>query len=48
MPAEKSGVKGLVEVQTSLGCAVMLAVMLARFRLYPGSHAAHSASESPR
>jgi len=28
----------LIEVQTSLACPVMLAVMLARFRLYSGSH----------
>ena len=33
----------LVEIQTSLACPVMLAVMLVRFRLYSGSHAAHSA-----
>jgi hypothetical protein len=35
----------LVEVQTSLACPVMLAVMVVRFRLYSGSHAAHSAPE---
>lgn len=33
----------LVEVQTSLACPMMLAVMLVRFRLYSGGHAAHSA-----
>jgi hypothetical protein len=38
----------LVEIQTSLACPVMLAVMLVRFRLYSGSHAAHSAQEPPR
>jgi Zn-dependent protease len=38
----------LVEVQTSLACPVMLAVMLVRFRLYSGSHSAHAAEESPR
>jgi hypothetical protein len=38
----------LVEVQVSLACPVMLAVMLLRFRLYSGSHAAHSAHASPR
>ena len=38
----------LVEIQTSLACPVMLAVMLVRFRLYSGSHAAHSAPGSPR
>jgi hypothetical protein len=32
----------LVEVQASLACPVMLAVMLVRFRLYSGSHSAHS------
>lgn len=37
----------LIEIQTSLACPVMLAVMLVRFRLYSGSHSAHSASESP-
>ena len=31
----------LVDVQTSLACPVMLAVMLVRFRLYSGSHPAH-------
>jgi hypothetical protein len=36
----------LVDVQTSLACPVMLAVMLVRFRLYSGSHSAHSASEA--
>ena len=30
----------LIEVQTSLACPVMLAVMLVRFRLYSGSHSA--------
>jgi hypothetical protein len=38
----------LVEVQTSLACPVMLAVMLARFRLYSGSHSAHSVHEARR
>ena len=33
----------LVEVQTSLACPVMLAVMLARFPLYSGNHSGHSA-----
>jgi hypothetical protein len=37
----------LVEVQTSLACPVMLAVMLVRFRLYSASHSAHSAQEPP-
>jgi hypothetical protein len=32
----------LIEIQTSLACPLMLAVMLARFRLYSGSHEAHS------
>jgi hypothetical protein len=36
----------LIDVQTSLACPMMLGVMLARFRLYSGSHSAHSASES--
>ena len=31
----------LVEIQTSLACPVMLAVMLLRFRLYSAPHAAH-------
>jgi hypothetical protein len=31
----------LIEIQTSLACPVMIAVMLVRFRLYSGSHAAH-------
>lgn len=31
----------LIEVQTSLACPVMVAVMLLRFRLYSGSHSAH-------
>jgi hypothetical protein len=38
----------LVEVQTSLACPVMLAVMLARFRLYSGNHAAHAVHEARR
>lgn len=38
----------LVEIQTSLACPVMVAVMLVRFRLYSGSHTAHSAPDSPR
>ena len=38
----------LVEVQTSLACPVMVAVMLLRFRLYSSSHAEHSAPESRR
>ena len=38
----------LLEIQTSLACPVMLAVMLVRFRLYSGSHAAHSAQEPSR
>lgn len=37
----------LVDVQTSLACPVMLAVMLARFGLYSGNHSAHSTSGSP-
>jgi hypothetical protein len=32
----------LLDVQTSLACPVMLAVMLTRFRLYSGSHAHES------
>jgi hypothetical protein len=35
----------LVEIQTSLACPVMVAVMLVRFPLYSGGHAAHSAHE---
>jgi hypothetical protein len=35
----------LVEIQTSLACPVMLAVMLFRFPLYSGGHAAHSAHD---
>jgi hypothetical protein len=38
----------LVEVQTSLACPVMLAVMLVRFRLYSGSHSAQSVHEARR
>jgi len=37
----------LVEIQTSLACPVMFAVMLARFRLYSTSHSAHSAHHVP-
>jgi hypothetical protein len=33
----------LLEIQTSLACPVMVAVMLARFPLYSGSHTAHQA-----
>jgi hypothetical protein len=32
---------GLIEIQTSLACPVMVAVMLLRFRLYSAPHAAH-------
>jgi len=35
----------LVEIQTGLACPVMVAVMLVRFRLYSGGHAAHPAHE---
>lgn len=31
----------LIEIQTSLACPVMVAVMLLRFRLYSAPHAAH-------
>jgi hypothetical protein len=31
----------LIEIQTSLACPVMVAVMLLRFRLYAAPHAAH-------
>jgi hypothetical protein len=37
----------LIEVQTSLACPVMIAVMLPRFRLYSASHSAHSARRAP-
>lgn len=37
----------LVEIQTGLACPVMLAAMLVRFRLYSGSHTAHSTQEPP-
>lgn len=33
---------GLIELQTSLACPVMLAVMLVRFRLYAGTMAHHA------
>ena len=33
----------LVEVQTSLACPLMLAVMLLRFNFYSGHHEAHAA-----
>jgi hypothetical protein len=33
----------LIEIQTSLACPVMVVAMLARFRLYSGSHTAHHA-----
>jgi hypothetical protein len=33
----------LIEIQTSLACPVMVAVMLARFPLYAGSHTTHQA-----
>jgi hypothetical protein len=32
----------LIDVQTSLACPVMLAIMLTRFRLYSGDHATHA------
>lgn len=32
----------LVEIQTGLACPVMIAVMLARFRLYSAGHSGHS------
>jgi hypothetical protein len=31
----------LIEIQTSLACPVMIAVMLPRFGLYSAGHAAH-------
>jgi hypothetical protein len=40
---ELIGKDSLIEVQTSLACPVMVAVMLVRFRLYSGSQSAHSA-----
>ena len=39
---ELIGKDSLIEVQTSLACPVMVAVMLIRFRLYSGSQSAHS------
>jgi hypothetical protein len=36
----------LVEVQTSLACPAMIAVMLLRFRLYSSSHSAHVAPDA--
>ena len=36
----------LIEIQTSLACPVMVAVMLARFRLYAG-HASHRRHTPP-
>jgi hypothetical protein len=33
----------LVEIQTSLACPVMIAVMLLRFRLYSADHSGHTA-----
>lgn len=33
----------LIQIQTSLACPVMLAVMLLRFQLYAASHTAHHA-----
>ena len=36
----------LIEVQTSLACPVMLAVMLLRFPLYSGGHTTHSAHDA--
>jgi hypothetical protein len=36
----------LIEVQTSLACPVMIAVMLLRFRLYSSDHAAHSGHDA--
>ena len=35
--------RSLIEIQTSLACPVMLAVMLLRFRLYSAPHSAHHA-----
>ena len=36
----------LVEVQTSLACPAMIAVMLLRFRLYSSTHSAHLAPQA--
>jgi hypothetical protein len=35
----------LVEIQTSLACPVMIAVMLLRFRLYSAGHSGHTANQ---
>lgn len=42
------GRTNLVELQTSLACPVMVAVMLMRFRLYSGEHSMHSVHEARR
>lgn len=38
--------ESLIDVQTSLACPIMAAVMLLRFRLYSGGHSSHSAHDA--